>query len=475
MTLSSAFSAALSGLSASARRAEVVSANIANAQTPGYARRQVDLTVAGPEAGRVGVQVRGIVRAQDAALMTERRLAQASSAGAEVAAGFLKTAESAFGAPDQPGSLGGRLARLDSALITASAQPGSDARLAEVQGALASLTLGLRQATTAIQSARQTADSRIAAEVGVLNASLAQIDSLNDSIAADRAAGADISPLLDQRQRLVDRIATIVPVREVTRDQDRIGLYTTGGAILLQDSPARLDFGRSAVIGAEDTALGGLRLNDRPLKIGAGGVLDGGSLGALFRLRDDLAPEAQARLDLVAADLAGRLAQTDSHAGMGWLTDEGRPLDTARQTGLAGRLAVNARLDPAQGGALWRLRDGLAAAQPGVVGNGGRLTAQSAALAAARDGGAGVLSPGARSLSGLVADALGQTAQARLDAESQASFAAARTAKLEQAEQEKGVDTDAELQDLMQVEQAYGANAKVIQTLDDLMKLLLGV
>lgn len=466
MTLSSAFSAALSGLSASARRADVVSSNIANAQTPGYVRRQVDLAPAGPEAGRSGVQVRGILRQQDTALIADRRLAQASSAGAEVAANFLKTAETAFGTPDQPGSLGARLARLDSALTTASAQPASEARLAAVQGALESLTLGLRQATATVQSARQAADTRIAAEVGQLNSALAQVDALNNRIAADRAAGQDIAPLLDQRQMLVDGIATIVPLREVARDQDRISLYTSGGAILLEDNPIRLVFDATPVIGAEDRALGGLRVNDRPLQMRAGGVLDGGSLGALFQLRDDLAQKAQARLDTVASDLAGRLAATDSHAGMGWLTDQGRPLDPARQTGLAGRLAVNVRLDPALGGALWRLRDGLAAAQPGALGNGGLLTAQATALAAAQ---------GVPSISGLVANLLGQTSQARLEAESQASFAAARATTLEQAEQENGVDTDAELQDLMQVEQAYGANAKVIQTLDDLIKLLLGV
>ena len=89
MTLSSALSAAVSGLSASARRADVVSSNIANAQTPGYVRRQVDLAPAGPDSGRSGVQVRGIFRAQDVALLTDRRLAQAASAGAEVAAPTL--------------------------------------------------------------------------------------------------------------------------------------------------------------------------------------------------------------------------------------------------------------------------------------------------------------------------------------------------------------------------------------------------
>ena len=36
-----------------------------------------------------------------------------------------------------------------------------------------------------------------------------------------------------------------------------------------------------------------------------------------------------------------------------------------------------------------------------------------------------------------------------------------------------GVDSDAELQALMLVEQAYAANAKVLSVIDDLMKLLL--
>ena len=39
----------------------------------------------------------------------------------------------------------------------------------------------------------------------------------------------------------------------------------------------------------------------------------------------------------------------------------------------------------------------------------------------------------------------------------------------------QGVDTDAELQELMQVEQAYSANARVMQTMDELLKKLMGL
>ena len=475
MSLNSALSASLSGLSASAKRAEVVSSNIANAQTPGYVRRQVVLVPAGPGAGRVGVHVVSITRPQDHGLLAERRIAGAAAAGAGVTAGFLKTAEAAFGAPGDPASFSARLSALESALINASSQPGNEARLMAVRDALAGAALGLQRATDSVQTARQAADSRIASEVAEVNLALKKVATLNAAIAAGQAGGQDISAQLDQRQALVDRIATIVPLREAPRDQMRIALYTTGGAILLHDSPATLEFESTGVIGAEDTALPGLRLNDRPVQMGEGSVLGGGSLGALFRLRDELAPRAQARLDLLAADLTDRLAATDRHGGLGWLTDAGQPPDLGNSVGLAGRLAVNARLDPAQGGALWRLRDGLSAATPGPLGDGSRLSAQASAMTDARQSGAPLLSPGSRSLLGLAADFLGQTAQSRLAAEAEASFTAARADTLTQAEQENGVDTDAELQDLMAVEKVYGANAKVLKTLDDLMQLLLEV
>ena len=53
------------------------------------------------------------------------------------------------------------------------------------------------------------------------------------------------------------------------------------------------------------------------------------------------------------------------------------------------------------------------------------------------------------------------------------SFATARWDTLRQAELADGVDTDQELQTLMRVEQAYAANAKVIQTIDGLMQRLM--
>lgn len=476
MTLSSAFANALTGLNVSARRADVVSANIANAKTPGYVRRQAELSaqVLGGQGG--GVRVDAIRRDQDLVLLTDRRLAGASATGAGVTTAFLKQAEAAIGTPEQPGSLGARLASLDAALIAAAAQSGSEPRLANVLSALQGLTEGLSRATDTVQAARRSADARIAAEVGALNAALAGVDQLNDMIAAQDASDKDISALLDQRQKLIDGVSGIVPLRELPREQNRVALVTAGGAILLESGPVKLDFTPTALIVAESGPLGGLTMNGHPQPMGPGAPMAGGSLAALFQVRDDLAPAAQARLDALALDVAGRLASVDAAAGMGWLTDGGLSLDPAEAVGLAGRLAVNPGLDPAQGGALWRLRDGLAATVPGPPGNGGRLSAQAAALSDPRNPAlAGVVVPGARSAAQLAADLLGQTSVARLSAEVESGYSSARSEALVKMELDRGVDTDAELQDLMQVEQAWAANARVIRTMDDLLQLLMEI
>lgn len=474
MTLSAALSSALSGLTASSKRAEVVSTNVANAGTPGYVRRQVDLSSRLVGGTANGVKVDGVSRAADTVLIADRRIAGASAAGNTVIADFLATAESAFGTPEDAGSLTARIGTLDQSLIAAAAQPSSEARLAEVLSALRGLASGLNRATDAIQAARQAADTRIGAEVENLNADLVQVAELNARITAHDLSGQDTAALMDQRQQIIDRLADIVPLREAPRDGQRVALYTTGGAILLEDSPARFDFDRTGVVTAEMTPLGALTLNGRPVRMGASGTMAGGTLGALFQLRDDLAVTAQGRLDALARDVAERLVTVDSSGGKGLLTDQGSPVSAAAETGLAGRLTVNAAVDPQSGGALWRLRDGLAAAGPSAQGDGSRLSALSAALSSARDPASAAVMPGARSLSAFAADLLSQTSNARLNAQSEESYATARATALAQMELDQGVDTDAELQDLMLVEQAYSANAKVIQTMDAMLKLLMG-
>ncbi|MCB2094408.1 MAG: flagellar hook-associated protein FlgK [Rhodobacteraceae bacterium] len=484
MGLTTSFNNALSGLTASARSAEVVSSNVANALTAGYARRELNLAAESLGGAGAGVRVDGVTRAVDQAILNDRRLADGDAGNARLRSGFLAEVEDRIGLPGDAGSLTGRVAALEAALVQAASRPDSPARLQDVVNAAQDLAAHLNTLTKSVQQSRMDADSTIARQVDDLNQSLQRIDDLNTAITAQRAAGRDATGLMDQRQQLVDRVAEIVPVREVACAHDQIALFTTGGAILLEGTPARIGFAPVGVITADMTlgsgALFGLAINGTPVPSGDSGVMGGGSLGASLAIRDDLAPAIQTQLDAFARNLIERFENpavdpTLASGQPGLFTDRGAPLDTAVENGLAGRIMLNSRVDPGAGGALWRLRDGLGAAVQGDVGDATLILALGDSLAQTRVPGSGTFIGAARSAAGLAADVLSQVATSRLDADTRASFASARQETLTELQLRDGVDTDAEMQNLLLIEQAYSANARVIRTIDDLIQQLIGL
>jgi flagellar hook-associated protein 1 FlgK len=74
-----------------------------------------------------------------------------------------------------------------------------------------------------------------------------------------------------------------------------------------------------------------------------------------------------------------------------------------------------------------------------------------------------------------VANVTAEAAGARVRAEGQKGYLVAQNTQLRELELAGGVDTDAELQRLMQVEQLYAANVKVMQTVDELMQRLMAI
>lgn len=484
MSISSTLSSALSGLTAASRAAELVSSNVANAMTEGYARRELGLSARGLAGVGQGVQITGVTRLVDQALLSDRRVAQAGAADREARAAFLARLETTLGTPESGGSLGERIAAFDAALIEAASRPESEARLAQVLDTARALTTLIGAASDEIQAARSSADDAIEMQVGQLNDALAQVAEMNVRIRVHAAVGGDASALMDQRQQLIDQIATIVPLREVAREQGQVALYTTGGAMLLDGRAAVFEFTGIGVVTPDMTvgsgALSGLTLNGRPLATGAGSLIAGGSLAAQFAVRDELAPAAQARLDALARDLVERFADpaldaTRAAGDPGLFTDAGGAFLPADEVGLAQRLTVSALADPARGGALWRLRDGLGAATAGTSGNAALLNALQAALVAPRAPVSGGFSSGAQSFSTLSAGMISGVATTRLSAEAEASFATSRAAALKELDLQNGVDTDQEMQRLLLIEQAYAANAKVMQTVDEMINTLLGL
>jgi len=486
MTISGSLSNALSGLTAAGRAAELVSSNVANAMTEGYGRRELELRPHHVGDGTpAGVRVTGVRREVDEVIVQDRRLADAALGYGETVAGFHGRMESILGTPDDPGSLSGRIAQFEAALIEAGSRPDSPARLDAAVRAAVALADTLNTASGQVQDTRMTADAEIDAQVGQLNEGLGRVQALNYQIKDSVARGQDPSTLMDQRQQAIDSLASIVPMRQVERELGMIALYTTGGAILLDGRAAEFSFSQVGVIVPEMTqasgALSGLAINGYPVRTdGPRSSIAGGSLAALFETRDALATEAQARLDAVARDLVERFQDasidaTRAPGDPGLFTDAGNGFSAADETALAARLRVNDGVVAEAGGASWRLRDGLGAAVPGDVGNAALLHDLAAALSDPRAPASGGFHGVARSASGLAADFLSLVSAARTEAEARQGHAAALHDSLAFMEMQQGVDTDREMQKLLLIEQAYAANARVISTasamLDTLMEI----
>lgn len=478
MSITGAMSNAVMGLRAAGRGAEVISDNIANALTPGYGRRELILG----SSALGGVQTLGVLRHVDAGLASDKRLSEAADANAQSAVDFLSRIERLLSTPDDPSSLSAHLARFEGALVTATSRPDAPDRLNTAVSEAANMVQSLRDTSAGIQQARTEADRTIALQVKELNTSLAQVQILNAQITQARALDQETAGLQDQRQKVVDGIGTLVPVRQMDRAEGQIALYTTNGALLIDGSPAEITFSPVNLvtpymsIGAG--TLSGISINGQAMRTdNQTGQLRGGALAAQFAIRDELSVSAQTNIDALARDIVERFADpavdpTLAPTDAGLFTDEGAAFAPADEVGLASRLELNANVDPSQGGASWRLRDGINATAQGNVGDSTLLQSLTDALTDQRPAASGTFAGGVFTASGIVSNMLSIVGTDLTAAEQQASFTAARRTELTQLQLAEGVDSDAEIQRLIQVEQSYAANARMLEVLDELMQIL---
>ncbi|WP_424926897.1 flagellar hook-associated protein FlgK [Amaricoccus tamworthensis] len=489
MSLNTALLNASSGLRANARLVDGISDNVANALTEGFARREVDLTSTVINGYGAGVGINGTNRAEHVRMTAERRAVEAPLGASHTISEAWERMLNVVGEPGAEGSLGEMVNALESNLITLASTPQSATEQAATVQAAQNLVNSLNAISAENDSIRTDAELEIARQVDTVNAALHDIDDLNNRIVHMTNTGGDYNALMDERDRKIDEIATIIPVSVVRQDRNQVAVYSSNGGVLLNGKVYELNFEPKA--GGVTTEMQvGVALNylqqDRGANIGfediaagtGSGLLDGGSLGALFELRDSVVPEYQGEIDAYAVDLIERFRDL-MPAGFLDGSGEGLFVDSAGTgvaVGMSNRIEINAAVDPAQGGEVWRIRDGLGAAVEGETGFGDYIEAMSDALAVARTPTGFALQTNAASSSAFAGEIASYFAGEAYRADSDLAYLNGLSETLAENEINIiGVDTDHELQRLMVVEEAYAANAKVLSVLDELMQLLLGV
>ncbi|NHF72907.1 flagellar hook-associated protein FlgK [Paracoccus xiamenensis] len=485
MSIVNALNNAISGLTAAARGTEVVASNLANALTPGYGRRELELSSRTLSGNGGGVHINAVNRIVSDAVLGEFRLASSGLARSSVSHGFYKSIEAAIGLPQDSGSLSVKMTGLENALISAASRPDSEVRLRGVFDAADQLTAKLRSISDTIQDNRTDADRKIGLQVNALNNDLSEVARLNKQIIVEGANGRSTASLVDARQAVIDRISSIVPVREMPRENGRVALFTTGGAVLL-DSMTPTTFGFQPTgrlvpdIDGNSAVLGRLTIDGEPASSAQMDLLRGGSLSELHKVRDEYGVTAQASLDAIARELHDRFADATVDGTLpsgvsGLFTDGLNNFDPANERGLSSRLRVNSAVDPSQGGALWRIRDGIQANVPGDIGSSNLIDGLADAMGAIRQYHSANATNTAGNLGNLVAGVLSDVSATRLTFEANKSRDATLQSSLQSALFTDAVDSDREMEMLLQLEKSYAANAKVIQAVDKMLDNILRI
>lgn len=491
MSLTNAGAIANQSLGTIAAQINVVSRNIAGVNVSGYATKTALVSTT----SNGGVQIDGVARATNAALVQNSLQATATQASAAALSSGFDQIDQALGlssgtASDtstnrSPASL---LAALKSALQSYSASPSSTTVAQNVLASAKAVAQALNTADSTVQQLRTQADGEIASSVANINSILSQFQQVNADVVAGTQAGRDVSSALDQRESLLKSLSSEIGVTTVTRANNDMVIYADGGATLFETTARSVTFQPTGAYTASTTG-NAVYVDGVPVTgASASMAIQSGKLQGLTQLRDVVAPQYQSQLDETARGLIAAFAESDQSGfgttAPGLFTYSGATSVPSASVvpGLAGQIIVNPNADPSQGGNLDRLRDG-GISDPtnsaylynttGAAGYTDRINQLVASFSTTQsfDPSSGLGS--SLSLQDYATSSLGwfeaQRQQAKDTESYQSTLLSQTTDALSNA---TGVNLDEQMSKMLDLENSYQASAKLISAIDAMYKAL---
>ena len=225
---------ALSGLLAAQRSLQTTSSNIANATTEGYTRQRV-VQVQGPVIGSgslqfgYGTQIIGVERIYDQLLANQLTSAKTSQQKSQILNQYALRLEGYLGSTDT--GIAASLQSFYQQLNTIANDPTSSVNRQQLLAEGEALAQRFRQMGTQLDTLDNEINQRLQSAVQVVNDDLAAIARLNGQIVADGSNAA--SALLDERQLLIDRVASQVDIQTIAQPDGSVNLMMTNGQPLV--------------------------------------------------------------------------------------------------------------------------------------------------------------------------------------------------------------------------------------------------
>ncbi|WP_417317165.1 flagellar hook-associated protein FlgK [Emcibacter sp.] len=309
MSINSILNTALTGLYVNQSALATTSNNVANVNTPGYARQVVhqEAFVTGTKAG--GVKISGIERVVDQFLVRATYNANSQYGRYEVENVFQERLQSFLGRPDQNNSLAGDIGDVFEAISELALNPLSSILREDVLSSINRFGTDLNTLATTIQELRQDASNQIAESVNKVNALLERIDSLNPLITREVVSNGDAGSLLEQRAQALSELSDLVDITITDAGNGVISVTTSTGVSLVGQTGYRLVYNQPGLVTSSSTfeAITVHKINKLTGELSASSVklnddIQGGSIKGLLNLRDKELPEIAEQLGRLGAE-----------------------------------------------------------------------------------------------------------------------------------------------------------------------------
>jgi len=299
------FSIGISGLEAAQRAFDIIGNNVANAATDGYHRQRIELRPAySSQVGALlfggGVDVAGVTRLIDG-LLEQEILRQGSLLG-QVSQEFatLQTVENAFGEFLEGSGLSGAIDNFFNALQDLSTHPTEviwQNQIVTAAKTMAGRFRTLGEFLTELKSQIELEAKNTIEQVNILTKRIAE---LNDSIKKHEIAGGQDNNLRDLRDQYIKELSSLVSIETHMRQYGVTDVYVAGTPVVIGATAINLETGfrEDGKLGISVAGVNNFNIN-----------VQGGQLGGLLSLRNELVSDIHDNLDNLATAMIQQINQ----------------------------------------------------------------------------------------------------------------------------------------------------------------------
>jgi flagellar hook-associated protein 1 FlgK len=331
-----ALNSALAGLDVTKARIDLISQNIANAQTPGYTDKTGEQTT-----GALGqVVLASVQRNVSDQLQQSLNDTTGTVNQLQTSVTLLSQIETAFGTPSSDSSLASAITNLQNAFQDLSVNPEQATLFNSVLDQAGAVTRTLNSLSQTVQNTNTAATQQIQQAVTNVNTALQSVDSINKQIVADGAL-ADTTNLQDQRDQAISTLSGLMNITTFKKPDGEVAVYTADGKPLVDNSAATL-------------SLSGNNVNwNMPPSAPAAIRITSGTIAGLQTLQTTTLPGIQSQLDDIARAMTVEFNNINvplfNDGGTSPLLGSnpllpisvGNPVNPTQLTGYAARIAVN--------------------------------------------------------------------------------------------------------------------------------------